>query len=75
VRTAGLAVRLASDTDPYEGADLRDSIVRALGRLGGRQRAAVVLTDYLGYSSPEAASLLGIKRRPSARSPPRRERR
>jgi len=61
VRTAGLAVRLHRTTDPYEGADLRDSIVRALGRLGGRQRAAVVLTDYLGYSSPEAASLLGIK--------------
>ena len=61
VRTARLVVRLHRTTDPYEGADLRDAIMRALCRLGGRQRAAVVLTDYLGYTSPEAARLLGVK--------------
>lgn len=60
-RTARLIVRLPRTADPYEGADLRDAIMRALERLGRRQRAAVVLTDYLGYSSPEAGRLLGIE--------------
>ena len=60
-RAARLVVRPHRTVDPYEGADLRDAILRALDRLGGRQRAAVVLTDYLGYTSPEAARLLGIE--------------
>jgi RNA polymerase sigma factor (sigma-70 family) len=61
VRATRLAGRPHRPADPYEGADLRDAILRALDRLGGRQRAAVVLTEYLGYTSPEAARLLGIK--------------
>lgn len=61
VRAARLALRPDRSTDPYEGADLRDAVLRALDRLGRRQRAAVVLTDYLGYRSPEAAKLLGIR--------------
>jgi len=47
--------------DAYEEADLRDSVLRALDMLGRRQRAAVVLTDLLGYDSSEAGRLLGIK--------------
>ena len=60
-RAMRLFVRPVRSVDPYEDADLRDAILRALGGLGERQRAAVVLTDYLGYSSPEAATLLGIE--------------
>ncbi|HLA93385.1 MAG TPA: sigma factor-like helix-turn-helix DNA-binding protein, partial [Actinomycetota bacterium] len=37
------------------------SVLRALDTLGRRQRAAVVLTDLLGYDSSEAGRMLGIK--------------
>ena len=46
--------------DAYEEADLRDSVFRAYG-LGRRQRAAVVLTQLLGYHSTDAGRLLDIK--------------
>ncbi len=61
LRTARLSVPPMRSTDPYEEADERDAVLRALGRLGRRQRAAVVLTDLLGYRSGEAARLLGIE--------------
>jgi RNA polymerase sigma-70 factor (ECF subfamily) len=41
--------------------DDRDAAVRALSKLSPRQRAAVVLTDLLGYTSEEAAGMLGIR--------------
>jgi RNA polymerase sigma-70 factor, ECF subfamily len=41
--------------------DERDAAVRALARLSPRQRAAVVLTDMLGFGSDEAARMLGIR--------------
>jgi RNA polymerase sigma-70 factor (ECF subfamily) len=41
--------------------DERDAAVRALARLSARQRAAVVLTDMLGFGSEEAARMLGIR--------------
>lgn len=41
--------------------DDRDATVRALAKLSPRQRAAVVLTDLLGFPSKEAASMLGIR--------------
>jgi RNA polymerase sigma-70 factor (ECF subfamily) len=41
--------------------DERDAAVRALARLSPRQRAAVVLTDMLGFGSEEAARMLGIR--------------
>ena len=47
--------------DPFEAADARDAIARALAKLTPRQRAAVVLTELLGYPSEEAAGLLKIK--------------
>jgi len=48
-------------SDPFEDVDVRDAIMRALDLLGRRQRAAVVLTDYLEFTSPEAGRLLGIE--------------
>ena len=41
--------------------DERDAAVRALARLSPRQRAAVVLTDMLGFRSEQAARMLGIR--------------
>jgi RNA polymerase sigma-70 factor (ECF subfamily) len=41
--------------------DEQDAVVRSLRPLSARQRAAVVLIDLLGYSSEEAARMLGIR--------------
>ena len=41
--------------------DEHDAAVRALADLSPRQRAAVVLTDLLGFPSEEAARMLGIR--------------
>jgi RNA polymerase sigma factor (sigma-70 family) len=45
--------------DDLQLVEERDAVVRRLGRLGRRQRAAVVLVDLLEFSSDEAASILG----------------
>jgi RNA polymerase sigma-70 factor (ECF subfamily) len=47
--------------DAIGAVDARDAAVRALASLSPRQRAAVVLTDLLGYPSEEAARMLGIR--------------
>jgi RNA polymerase sigma-70 factor (ECF subfamily) len=64
-RRASLALRrsvgLAAPRDVYEQVDDRDAIDHALRALTPRQRAAMVLTELLGYSPEEAGSILGIK--------------
>jgi RNA polymerase sigma-70 factor (ECF subfamily) len=64
-RRAALAVRrslkFAPSTDDLASVENRDEMVRALRRLTPHQRAALVLTGYLGYSSEEAANVLGIR--------------
>ncbi len=47
--------------DALEAVNDRDVIRRALATLSPRQRAALVVTELLGYSSEQAAQLLGIK--------------
>ena len=42
-------------------AEAKDAIDRGLAHLAPRQRAALVLTELLGFTSEEAASLLGIR--------------
>ena len=56
-RTVGI---LPAD-DTLEQIDERDAVVRALANLSPRQRAAVVLTDLLGFTSEQAAQMLGIR--------------
>lgn len=46
--------------DAFAAADLRDELVRALKTLTPRQRMALVMTDLLGFSSDEAADVLGV---------------
>jgi DNA-directed RNA polymerase specialized sigma24 family protein len=65
VRRAAVAVRKAVHLLP-RGDDLaevetRDEAVRLLARLTPRERAAVVVTAYLGFSSEGAGELLGIR--------------
>jgi RNA polymerase sigma factor (sigma-70 family) len=64
-RRALLAARRTLGVTPADdgivAVDERDAALRALATLSPRQRAAVVLTDLLGYPSKEAASMLGIR--------------
>lgn len=55
------AVRLSPAPDGYEAVEARSVAAGALGALTPRQRAAVVLTEGLGYSAEEAGKILGIK--------------
>jgi RNA polymerase sigma factor (sigma-70 family) len=63
-RRAMLAVRrtvgLAPSTDDFSDADDRQVVRHVLAALPPRQRAALVLTEMLGYSSKEAGRALGV---------------
>ena len=64
-RRAVLAIRrsigLAPSRDDFADADERDTVRRVLSTLSPRQRAALVLTDMLGFSSTEAGRALGVQ--------------
>ena len=60
-RAARRVVGAAEGGDAFAQADERDAVARALGALPRRQRAAVVLTELLGYGSEEAGEILGVK--------------
>lgn len=63
-RRAGLALRrtvsLAPEVAPFSEIDEQQDVVTALATLTPRQRAALVLTDVMGYSSEEAGRALGV---------------
>ena len=54
-------VGLGPEHDVFKAVDDRDAAARALSSLTPRQRAALVLTEALGYSGEETGRLLGIK--------------
>jgi RNA polymerase sigma-70 factor (ECF subfamily) len=64
-RRTALATRKAArrvlGMDPFEHVDVRDEIDRALNKLTPRQRAALVLTDLLGFPPSEVATTMKIK--------------
>ena len=47
--------------DAFDSADDRISVSSALGSLTRKQRAALVLTDLLGYPADEAGRMLGVR--------------
>jgi RNA polymerase sigma-70 factor, ECF subfamily len=57
----GRAVGLGPEQDVFKPVEDRDAAARALGSLTPGQRAALVLTEALGYSGEETGRLLGIK--------------
>lgn len=63
-RRAALAIRkavaLAPSEDPFAAVEDRDAVFRALKGLRPNERAAIVATALLGYSSEEAGSMLGM---------------
>jgi RNA polymerase sigma-70 factor (ECF subfamily) len=64
-RRAALALRrtlrLAPSTDDFAAVDAKHVVSQALAGLTSRQRAALVLTEVLGYTSEEAGRLLGVR--------------
>lgn len=64
-RRAALALRKTISVAPTEDAlatvEDRDVVVRALRDLTSDQRAAIVLTGYVGLSSEEAGKVLGMR--------------
>ena len=63
-RRAALAIRRtiasAPDPSPFSEIDVHQDLVAALAELSPRQRAALVLTEVLDYSSEEAGRVLGV---------------
>lgn len=55
------AVGFAQEQDVFKAVEDRDLAAQALASLTPRQRAALVLTEALGYSGEEAGRLLGIR--------------
>jgi RNA polymerase sigma-70 factor (ECF subfamily) len=55
------AVGASPRPDEYEAVEALSVAASILGQLPPRQRAAIVLTEGLGYSAEEAGELLGIK--------------
>jgi len=60
-RAARKVVGAAEGGDAFAASDERDALARALAQLPERQRAAIVLTELLGYGSEEAGQVLGVK--------------
>ena len=64
-RRAKLAVRKTVSEefrkDEFATIEDRSMVARALADLAPRQRAALVLTDLMGFSSEEAGAMLGVR--------------
>ena len=73
-RRARLGLRKAIGADPpidaFGSAEDRISVSSALGRLTSKQRAALVLTDLLGYPADEAGQCSGFEARRFGHSAP-----
>jgi RNA polymerase sigma-70 factor (ECF subfamily) len=54
-------VHASPPTDEIAAVDARDVVVRALGTLTPRERAALVLVDLLDMTSEDAAKALGVR--------------
>jgi RNA polymerase sigma-70 factor (ECF subfamily) len=54
-------MRVTSRRDPFDEVEIREDIRQALATLTPRQRAALVLTELLGYPATEAAETLRVK--------------
>jgi RNA polymerase sigma factor (sigma-70 family) len=64
-RRAAMAVRrtlrVRESSDEFAAADAHFMVEQGLSQLSPRQRAAVVLTELLGYTSEAAARVLGVR--------------
>lgn len=53
--------RPSTGADPFDAVEAFDEAVRALAVLTPRQRAALVVTELLGFNSEEAGAILGVR--------------
>jgi RNA polymerase sigma-70 factor (ECF subfamily) len=60
-RAARRVVPVAESYDPFDDADVRADVRQMLLELTPRQRAALVLLDMYGYSSDDAARIMGVR--------------
>ena len=60
-RAARRTIGWAPPVDAFAQIDEREDLLHVLQGLSPRQRAAVVLTDMLGYPSEQAGKLLGVR--------------
>ena len=64
-RRAAMALRrtlgVGEGNDEYAAADARFMVEQGLAELSPRQRAAIVLTELLGYNSEAAGKVLGVR--------------
>jgi RNA polymerase sigma-70 factor (ECF subfamily) len=61
VRGARRAFVSVERSDEFAAAEARDEALALLATLSERQRAAVILTELLGFSSEEAGKLMGVR--------------
>ena len=61
LRSAGRGLARGDDAEPFAELEARDEVFRALAGLAPRQRAAVVLTDLLGFDSEAAGRMLSVR--------------
>jgi RNA polymerase sigma-70 factor (sigma-E family) len=61
IRAAKRVFSPPAQSDPFVAVAARDAVLRALGALTPRQRAAMVLTELQGLRTEEAAEMLGIR--------------
>lgn len=61
VRAMRRTVAASEPDDAFAAVEDRDAVIRALKQLIPQQRAAIVLTSLLEYSSEEAGRMLGMK--------------
>jgi RNA polymerase sigma factor (sigma-70 family) len=54
-------LRVGESSDEFAAADARFMVQQGLAELSTRQRAAIVLTELLGYSSEAAGRVLGVR--------------
>jgi RNA polymerase sigma factor (sigma-70 family) len=59
--TAARRILTPGGTNPFDAIEAKDEAARALATLTRRQRLALVLTEYLGYSGEEAAAIMRVK--------------
>lgn len=60
VRAAKVAISSEPAPDAFEALVARDEVWRSLARLPARQRSAILITDFLGYPSDEAAQMMHV---------------
>ena len=54
-------VPIAGSRDPFDDVHVREDVRRMLRGISPRQRTAIVLTEIFGYSSEQAARIMGIR--------------